>query len=268
MRHQSQPLSPFGQQLRFWRRNSALSQLALAEMARTTPRHISFIETGRSRPGREVILRIAECLKLPIRATNELLIAAGLNPEFAERTLDDEALLPIRSAIVALLASHEPYPACAIDARGRIHLANESYLKLVPNALAMSAEESIDAFYGADGRESIENWPEVLWSSYDSRSDFARRSGDPELIKLAGRAFEHLKDTPRPTHVNSLAPVIFTRFRTGGEIISTFASAMRFDTAREITTSELRIELIFPADNRSAEIMRDLTSATGTPTDG
>ena len=109
----------------------------------------------------------------------------------------------------------------------------------------------------------IENWPEVVWSGFDLRNEFANRSGDPELLRLAARARAHLRDVPRPQPApESLAsPVISVRFRFGDQTISTFSSQLRFDSAQEVTTSELRLELIFPADPRSGEIIRWLAEA-------
>jgi hypothetical protein len=221
---------------------------------------VSFIETGRSRPGRDVIVRLAACMQLPARAANALLAAAGFGASYPERALDHDALRPVRSAIRSVLDGHHPYPGCAIDARGRVQLANPAYLMLLPDALERTAEESIDAFYGHEGRARIENWTEVAWSACDLRSDHANRSGDPELLRLAARARERLRGVPRPAPPapGEASPVVCARIRVGEETISTFASALRFETAREVTLSELRIELIFPADDRTREFFQAL----------
>lgn len=245
----------FGSQLRYWRRARGLSQLTLASLAHTTPRHVSFIETGRSRPGHDLVLRIAGCMRLPARAANALLAAAGFGPGFDERALDDEVMRPVRRVIDSVLEQHAPYPGCAIDARGRVHLANTPYLALFPKALERSAEQNIDDYFGAPGRAWIVNWPEALWAAFDLRSDYAQRSGDPELLRLAERALSHLRDVPRPVPEGS-SPMIVSKVRLGDETITTFASVLRFEAARDVTLSELRIELIFPADERSDEIMR------------
>ncbi len=108
-------LLPVGEQVRHWRQRRRLSQLDLACEAEISTRHLSFIETGRSAPSREMILHLAESLDVPLRQRNHLLMAAGFAPAFQERSLDDPALRPAREAIEELLRAHEPYPALAID---------------------------------------------------------------------------------------------------------------------------------------------------------
>ena len=104
-------VSPFGQQLRHWRTRAGKSQLELASEAGTTPRHLSFVETGRSRPGADLVLRLATALDIPIRERNALLVAAGLPPSFPAFALEDDAMKPIQRVLDRVLASHEPYPA-------------------------------------------------------------------------------------------------------------------------------------------------------------
>jgi transcriptional regulator with XRE-family HTH domain len=106
--------SPFGQQLRHWRRRSGVSQLDLAVQAGTSPRHVSFIETGRSRPGRDLVLRLAVALDVPIRDRNTLLTSAGLPPAYPDRELTDDAMRPVKLVLERVLAGHEPYPAWVV----------------------------------------------------------------------------------------------------------------------------------------------------------
>jgi transcriptional regulator with XRE-family HTH domain len=103
--------SPFGQLLQQWRRRSGLSQLDLAAMAGTTPRHVSFLETGRSRPGRELVLRLCAAMDMPLRERNALLVAAGLAPEYPIRELSDDAMRPVKLVLDRVLRGHEPFPA-------------------------------------------------------------------------------------------------------------------------------------------------------------
>lgn len=253
MRRAPRTPSSFGQRLRHWRKLRGVSQLELAHRAGTTPRHVSFIETGRSRPGAEVVLRIAEGLDLPVRERNALLEAAGLAPAFAERELDDAALAPFLAPLRTILERHEPFPGAILDARGRVRLANAAHRRLLPGAEAMSAEEGIDAFYGETGPRFIENWSEVAWTEVERRRSMAERSASPDLHALADRAEAFLTDVPRPRPAaDADSAVVVARFRVGDEPLETFTSVLRFDTAREVTLSEIRLELLFPKDERSA----------------
>ena len=254
-------VSPFGELLRQWRRARGLSQLALAAEARTTPRHVSFIETGRSRPGRELVLRIAECLAIPLRERNRLLSAAGFAPSYAETSLDQGELASFRDHITALLDRHDPYPGSAVDARGVIHLANRAFRRFFPDSESSTAEEIVDRFFGKMGPERIENWPEVGWALVDQRRAQAREASHPDLVELAERAASHLKRVPRPELAASPPPIVCARTRIGEQTITTYSAVLRFDRALDVTLSELRLELIFPADERTAEFFRRAASA-------
>ena len=118
------PGSPFGRRLREWRRFRGLSQLALATGAATTSRHVSFLETGRSRPSSELVLRLCEVIDVPLRQRNELLEAAGLAPAYPHLPLDSEELTPYLSGVESLLDAHDPMPGLVFDAKWRVLIAN------------------------------------------------------------------------------------------------------------------------------------------------
>ncbi|HEU5430142.1 MAG TPA: helix-turn-helix domain-containing protein, partial [Thermomicrobiales bacterium] len=122
---------PIGELLREWRERRRLSQLALALDADVSSRHVSFIETGRSRPSREMVLRLAERLDVPLRERNRLLLAAGFAPAYPERGLADPDLAQIRQAIDLVLAGHEPYPALAVDRHWNLVAANRAVASLL-----------------------------------------------------------------------------------------------------------------------------------------
>ena len=257
------PRSLFGQQLRTWRRHRGLSQLQLATLAETTPRHMSFIETGRSRPGRELVLRLAECMDLPVRDRNELLTSAGLPPAYAQRDLDEEQLRPFKTAVAAILEHHHPYPGCALDGLGAVKMTNACFRALMPGAHEKTPEQSIDDFFGPGPlRSMLDNWAEVAWTVADGRRHEAARTNDPRQTALAERIMEHLKDVPRPRGMpsDSESPVVCAHFRIGDQRISTFTTVMRFQHAREVTISELRVELIFPSDDAGAQFFRGLVT--------
>lgn len=254
-------LSPFGQQLRAWRRRRGLSQLELAARAETTPRHVSFIETGRSRPGRALVLRLAESMNLPVRDRNKLLTSAGLPPAFAERDLGEESMRPYREAVEAILRHHEPYPGCVADALGRILMSNKAFRALWPGGGDQTPEENVDAFFAPGGMNTvIENWAEVAWAYVDGQRREAARTGHPRLVALAERAARHLQGVPRPAVSGEGAPVVCPRFRFGDRVVRTFSTVMRFEHAAEVTISELRVELIFPADEEGDAFFRGLAA--------
>lgn len=252
-------LSPFGQQLRHWRTRAGLSQLALAAEAGTTPRHLSFVETGRSRPGAELVLRLATALDVPLRDRNALLAAAGLPPAYPSLPLADDAMAPIRRVLDRLLASHEPYPAWVASRGFRFLASNRAAEALFPGMTTMSPHEIVELWFGPGPfRALVENWQDVVWAGVAALRREASSVPDPEMIDLLRRAESHAKSIPPPerTAFPDL-PVICPRLNLGGRRVRTISTVMRFDTAVEVTASELRVELMFPADEESDAFFRE-----------
>lgn len=251
--------SPFGTQLRQWRKLRGLSQLDLASRAESTPRHVSFLETGRSRPRRATVLKLGDVLDLPPRECNELLGAAGLAPEFSEFGLTDDALGAYRTAIDALLSSHEPYPACVIDRWGSVVLSNEAFERFSPGFTDMTPEQLIDAAFGSEeGRAWVENWQELAWAYVDRVSALAARSADDRLLALVDKVRTYLDDAPRPASVTH--PHVVARLRMGDSALSTFTTFLRFENAHDVTLSEATVELIFPADDATRTFFSEASS--------
>jgi transcriptional regulator with XRE-family HTH domain len=234
----------------------------LAALAQTTPRYVSFIETGRSRPGRDLILRLAECLDVPMRDRNALLTAAGLGPVYAERELGERELAPFRRAVEAVLERHQPYPGCAMDGLGRVHLANRTFATLWPGLDGVSPEDAVEAFFGPGPmREVIENYAEVAWAYAEVRRHEAARTRHPRLVALTERILTLLSDVPRPSRGSEPdSPVLCPRFRFGDQVVPTFTTIMRFEHPNEVTISELRVELIFPANESGAAFFRQVAA--------
>lgn len=159
-------VSPFGARLRQWRRHRGLSQLALAGRVGSTPRHLSFLETGRSRPSRQMVLRLGAALDMPLREANQLLQAAGLPPAHPEADVQAPALEPFRRAMDRLLAAHEPFPALVLDAHARVVAANQASSTLFGGGLVGS---NLVERYLADPavRAAVVNWPEIAWPALD-----------------------------------------------------------------------------------------------------
>jgi transcriptional regulator with XRE-family HTH domain len=259
----SQP--SIGSVLREWRERRRLTQLELALDAGISTRHLSFVETGRSHPGRQMLLRILEQLEVPFREQNLLLLAGGHAPAFPERSLEDVELRPVREALDQILAGHEPYPAVVVDRAWNFVAANSAMQDLI-------SDVAIDS-------ELLEPPVNVLRVGFHPRglaplivnlgrwrAHFLRRlerqvaaTGDPDLAalleELAGYPVPDGEPEPAPdaeAH-EMLGPV---RFRTpaGGEL-SFFGMFATFDTPFEVTTSELAMELLFPADRATAEAL-------------
>jgi len=186
-----------------------------------------------------------------------LLEAAGLPPAFPQHELEEDELKPYVDAVRAILNQHEPYPAAALDERGKVYFANDAYRRLLPGAESRTAEEAIDTYYGNFGPSSIENWSEVAWAQVARRMQRANQLADSTLLALVDRATAHLRDVPKPALSDeSPAPVVCTRFRIDGQCIETFSTVVRFEMSHDITVNELRIEMIFPVTADGAEFFR------------
>ena len=251
----SEPASPFGARLRRWRRHRALSQLALAVEIGSTARHVSFLETGRSRPSRQMVLRLGEALGMPLRERNQLLAAAGLAPAYPETAVTAAELAPYRAAIERLLRAHEPYPAMAVDAHWRVVFANSACAALFGGDVVGSnlVRRMIADPVAAQG---IVNWPEVAWAGLTRlRQQLDQAPLDDELRALVTLAERVVADLPQPA-APPRDPVVCPWFRVGGEVVRTIGMAARFDQAAEVTLDELRVELLYPLDAAAERFFR------------
>ena len=253
-------LSAFSIQLKYWRERRKLSQLALAALVESTPRHLSFLETGRSRPRRDFVLRLARALALSNRESNDLLTRAGFPPVFVEHDYGDAAVAPFIETIRVILEKHDPFPGCAMDPVGRIILANKSFVAFSPTSIEKSPEERVDEFFdpAGCGPDCMENWAEVAYRLLDRQRKELNASSDPRLVRLVERMERHLAEVPRP-ELGPDSPIVCSpRLHIDGQIISTFATVMRFEQAVEVNLSEIRIELMFPSDDQSRRYFEDL----------
>lgn len=255
--------TPFGEQLRHWRSVRSLSQLELALRAETSPRHLSFMETGRSRPTDEMVLRLAEALSLPLRERNALLRVAGFSPRFRETPLGAPELAPFRGIVDRMLSKHEPYPAFALDRWWDIVATNRAAERLL-SALGASASNAIDAFLGEGPvRQKLDNWNEVAWTTVARlRTEISTSGADDRLRSLLQRAEALVKDVPPPTDAVLASPAVCSRLRVGDRMVHLTSTIASFSAARDLTLDELRIELIFPADADAEQFFEELACAT------
>jgi transcriptional regulator with XRE-family HTH domain len=261
-----------GASLRAWRERRRLTQLELALDAGISTRHLSFVETGRSHPGRDTVLRIAEKLDVPFRERNRLLLAAGHAPAFPERSLEDPELEPVRQALDSILKRHEPYPAIVVDRAWNVVAANAPVVALIDavgadDALLEPPINALRVVFHPDGLGSL--IPDLAgWRAFFRERLERQRSvtGDDEVAALIEEleSYPLAEPTPGessadPQATGTLGPV---RMRSpfGGEL-AFFGMFAIFDTPFEVTTSELAIELLFPADQATADLLASAPAA-------
>src|SRR6478735_3764184 len=253
---------PVGDLLRDWRQRRRLSQLALATEADVSARHVSFLETGRAQPSREMLLRLADRLEIPLRERNGLLIAGGFAPVYAERPLDDPALIAAREAVDLVLAGHEPYPAIAIDRHWTLIAFNTAIPRLLTAVDPEQLKPPVNVLrlsLHPDGlAPSIINlgqWREHLLERLRRQIEV---SGDSVLADLLPELSSYpVEEEPRAStnRVNS-AVVVPLSLRLGEMTLDLFSTTTIFGTPVDITLSELAIESFFPANAETARFLR------------
>ncbi|PHQ27092.1 transcriptional regulator [Marinobacter guineae] len=246
--------SAFGHKLRFWRNQKRLSQLELAVEAELSPRHLSFIETGRSRPKRDLVLRLAETLDIPLRERNELLMAAGLPAAYFEEDYESDQLEVYRAAIRELITNHQPYPALVLNRWGDVVDGNATAFMMFPELKADEPVNLYQAYLSSPKWKAVvDNWDEVAWAAYEHLlSDASRYQGDERMQALILEIQELLREIPKPESLPD-SPSIRTRLNMGDEILETTTMIARFGPVNDVFLSELRVEMIFPA-NESARL--------------
>jgi transcriptional regulator with XRE-family HTH domain len=256
---------PLGTLLRDWRRRRRLSQLDLALEAGVSARHLSFVETGRSRPSREMVLHLAEQLDVPLRDRNQLLLAAGFAPAYGERGLDAPELEPVRDAIGLVLEGHEPYPAVVVDRWWDLVAANRGIAlftaRVAPDLLEPPVNVLRLALHPDGTAPRIVNLAEFRAHLLDRLRRHVALTADERLAAL----YEEVEGYPSPAAVGAdhapgeiAAPLRLLPPDSHDELrlISTIAT---FGTAIDVTVAELAIEAFFPADAATAAALRERT---------
>jgi transcriptional regulator with XRE-family HTH domain len=252
--------SPFGTRLRQWRQQRGLSQLSLAGQVGSTGRHISFLETGRSRPSRQMVLRLADALAVGLRDTNDLLHAAGLPASYPSAGVDSPDLAPYRAVVDRMLAAHEPYPGMVLDGHFTVLAANPPCRVLFGQDL-VGVNFVRDALANPAAAEGIVNWPEVAWAGLDRlRRQHRLTPFDVELGRLVTLAETALAGVPRPEQAGQL--LVCPWFRVGERVVRTVALVARFDHPAETTLDELRVELLYPMDEVAEQFFRSSAMRT------
>ncbi len=257
---------PIGHLLREWRERKRLSQLALALDAEVSTRHLSFLETGKAQPSREMVLRLAERLDVPLRERNTLLLAAGFAPAYPERSLEDPALEAARAVVDRVLAGHEPYPALAIDRTWNLIAAN----RVVPALLTGVSPELLQppinvlrlSLHPEGLAPQIANLPQWRAHLLTRLGHEAEVTADSRLeallAELRGYPGDDLSgsETQAGAMPGLAGVAVPMRLRTEQGMLSFISTTMVFGTAVDVTLSELAIEAFFPADAATAEFLQ------------
>jgi transcriptional regulator with XRE-family HTH domain len=253
-----------GDLLRDWRHRRRLSQLDLSVEAEVSARHLSFVETGRSKPSRELVLHLAEHLDVPLRERNSLLLAAGYAPAYKERSLDDAGMDPVRTALDLILGGHEPYPAVIVDRRWDLVTANSAALGLFTVGVAPDLLEPPINVYRLglhpDGlAPRVANFAEYAEHLLIQLQRDVAVSGDAGLAEL----LEEVRGYPGVVDASPVVPdparMLFLPMQLlaadGETVLSFFSTLATFGTALDITVAELSIEAFFPADEQTKDAL-------------
>lgn len=258
--------------IRQWRERRRLSQLSLALDAEISARHLSFLETGRANPSREMVLLLARVLEVPPRGRNELLLAAGYAPVYHERGLDAPEMAQVRRALEFTLRQQEPYPALVVDGRWNILMSNEGSSRLMglfldpAEAAALGPPNALRLFYHPRGmRPFIVNWQATAGALIQwLHRDMLR--GHPETARLLDELLSY-PDVPKAWRTLDLdapaAPFLAVELAKDDLHLTFFSTLTSLGVPYDITLDELRVECFFPGDEGSEALMRRLAREAG-----
>ncbi|MFE4975952.1 helix-turn-helix domain-containing protein [Kitasatospora sp. NPDC056651] len=260
--------SGVGPLLRGWRERRQLSQLQLALRADSSTRHLSFVENGRARPSRELVLRLAEQLDVPVRERNTLLLAAGYAPHYPETPLDAPAMAALRDGMERLLAAHDPYPALVVDGSFRVLAANRSLRLLLDGVAPHLLEPPFNAVrvtLHPDGLApriaNLPQWRRHLLERMERRLELVHA----EPLR---RLYEEVSGYPEPAGAGAdgldaggpatdgLPLALPLRIRHEGRVLSFLSTITTFNTPLDVTVSELALETFLPTDAETADFLR------------
>jgi transcriptional regulator with XRE-family HTH domain len=255
------PEDAFARALRRWRETRRLSQLELALRAGTTQRHLSFIEQGRSRPGRGIVVRLAETLGLTLRERNALLLSAGYAPAFSESRLDGPELRAPLQALQRILEGHLPYPAVIVKPLGELVAANAAFEVLAEGAAPRLLAPPVNALRLALHPEgmarrvvNLAEWGQHVAEALRAR---ATRSPDARLDALLAELEGYLPAArPRADDLGFAGFAVPLQLRSAGGELRLITTLTSFATAADVTLAELQLEAFLPADDATAEILR------------
>ena len=246
-------MKTFGEQLKSWRTLRGCSQMQLASDLSMSSRNISFLETGRSRPTKSTITRLVKYLEIPVREQNNLLTAAGLSALNNDRTLNDADVQPFYNAISQMLINHSPYPALVFNRWWDIIDLNEN-AKVLLQGVDQGDNIIQKCFLDEEWRVSLDNWQEILWQTYyELRSELCNYF-DARYQNLYLDVEKVVNTLPQMEISNQ--PVICSRYIIGGKTLNLTNMVTRFRSPQDVNLSEMKLELIFPADTATEAIFK------------
>lgn len=248
-----------GPLLREWRTRRRLSQLDLSARTGVSTRHLSCVETGRAKPSRELLLHLASDLDLPLRVSNDLLLAAGFAPVYAERAIDDDAMSPVREVIELVLSGNDPNPTTVIDRRWNLINAN-------PAAFWLCADVAAHLLSGGINVARLTLHPDGLAARISGFDAFAAQllshmrhtlaaTHDPELSALIDECVGYAPDAAT-TVMRGDEIVLPMRIDIGGQHLSFLSTITTFGAARDVTVADLSIETLYPADDVTRSVLQ------------
>jgi transcriptional regulator with XRE-family HTH domain len=261
------PSAEAGAVLRAWRSARRLSQLDLSLEANVSARHLSYVETGKSQPSREMVARLADALGMPLRERNALMIAAGYAPEYRETSLATPEMAPVRRALEFMLAQQEPYPALVMTRHWDVVLVNDALTRvfgLLRGGPPKHANVLRQIFDPDDMRPFVENWEEVardVVRHLHEQIAAAPSDGKSRALLDEVLAWPGVPPSWQTREAGSMPlplPLLTTNFRARDTVLRFFSTFATFGTSRDVTVDELRIECMFPADEASAALCRSL----------
>jgi transcriptional regulator with XRE-family HTH domain len=254
----------FAARLRLWRQRRGWSQLDFAGRAGISQRHLSFLELARASPSRDMVMRLAAALDVPLREHNALLVAAGFAPVWRETDLGAPELAQVDEALNYIMAQQEPFPAAVVDRRWKLLKANDGAVRLVEflvGPVSPGTEINLaDALVAPDVlRPYLINWAEVVRYFIRSVEADAAADGTAETAALLERllGYEGVRSVvDAPFDERAVAPVLPMHFRKNDVSLRLFTTIATLGTPQDVTLQELRIECFFPMDRASAEVLR------------
>lgn len=253
----------FGSVLKDWRGRRRMSQLDLGLEADVSTRHISFLESGRAKPSRKMVMHLAQVLAMPREASNTMLVSAGFAPAYEARRRDAAELKPLIDAINRTIARHEPYPAFVLDRHWVLKRMNRPAVALFAQAGLAEGQSLLDALVNDPLlRDAVVDIGEMLVHVETRlRTEIAHLGGD-EVLEDALRRIEALPEYRAYAHgVDSVIPaVIPIRYRAGEIVVSLFSTIAQFGSAEDMMLADWRIEMLFPADEQTRAFFQTLSA--------
>jgi transcriptional regulator with XRE-family HTH domain len=266
MKVRDRSIHRFGNTLSYWRKVRRFSQMELALAANVSTRHLSFVETGRSQPGYQLVLRLADVLELPLRHANSMLVAAGYAPRYTAWSLEDDQTGMVRAALELMMAQHEPYPVLVTTRSYDVIMVNKGTRNLI--GWLTDGEELLSRFsnsyrmlFARDGlRPYLENFEWLQAILLKRLQEESINFQSEALSRLYEACAADAVDLDEPNHNmgDQQLPVVTLGLRKENTALNFFSTVTTFGTAIDVTTQELRIECLFPADAMTEAFMRRL----------